>query len=91
MLEINCPWCGPRPEAEFRCGGEIPIIRPTPDCTDREWAAYLHERTNPKGMHRERWLHVLGCGMWIAAIRSTINHHITRTGPLAAPHDEASS
>ena len=28
MLLITCPYCGPRPEIEFRCGGEAHIARP---------------------------------------------------------------
>ena len=28
MLLIHCPWCGPRDETEFRCGGEAHIARP---------------------------------------------------------------
>ncbi|MBU6396508.1 MAG: sarcosine oxidase subunit delta [Sphingomonadales bacterium] len=88
MLEITCPWCGPRPEAEFRCGGENPIVRPPLDCSDEEWAAYLHHRTNPKGLHRERWHHVLGCGMWFAVTRSTIDHTIVEAGPLGTVPEE---
>ncbi|MGH6719268.1 MAG: sarcosine oxidase subunit delta, partial [Alphaproteobacteria bacterium] len=30
MLLIACPFCGPRDETEFRCGGESHIIRPGP-------------------------------------------------------------
>ena len=30
MLLIDCPWCGPRAEHEFRCGGESHIARPGP-------------------------------------------------------------
>ena len=28
MLLIPCPWCGPRAEVEFTCGGEAHIERP---------------------------------------------------------------
>ncbi|MEB0164296.1 sarcosine oxidase subunit delta, partial [Glaciimonas sp. CA11.2] len=28
MLLITCPWCGPRAESEFHCGGEADIARP---------------------------------------------------------------
>jgi len=32
MLLIECPWCGPREETEFSCGGEAHIVRPpSPD------------------------------------------------------------
>ena len=28
MLLITCPWCGPREQSEFSCGGEAHIVRP---------------------------------------------------------------
>ncbi len=54
MLIINCPWCGKRPEIEFRYGGEAHIARPADPSTmsDAEWADFLYNRTNPKGKHR---------------------------------------
>ena len=30
MLIITCPFCGPRDEVEFACGGEAHITRPLP-------------------------------------------------------------
>jgi sarcosine oxidase subunit delta len=55
MLLIHCPYCGPRPEVEFRGGGEAHIARPDPSqATDEQWAAFLFFRTNPKGRHAER-------------------------------------
>jgi hypothetical protein len=38
MLMIECPWCGPRAESEFSCGGEADIARPleTEKLTDKE-------------------------------------------------------
>ena len=36
MLLIPCPWCGPRDETEFPCGGEAHIARPDrPDRVER--------------------------------------------------------
>ena len=31
MLIITCPFCGPRDEVEFACGGEAHIARPLAD------------------------------------------------------------
>ena len=78
MLLIDCPWCGPREESEFRCGGEAHIARPeNPDAlSDAEWADYLFMRTNPKGTHRERWVHSAGCGRWFNIERDTVTHEI---------------
>ena len=79
MLLIDCPWCGPREESEFHCGGEAHIARPeNPDAlSDREWADYLFMRTNPKGAHHERWVHSAGCGRWFNVARDTVTHEIT--------------
>ena len=43
MLLIDCPYCGPRDEHEFSCGGEAHIARPLePDSlSDEQWADYL--------------------------------------------------
>lgn len=78
MLKIDCPWCGPRDETEFRYGGEAHIARPTnPDqLDDSQWAEFLFMRTNPKGWHRERWNHVQGCRQWFNVMRSTVTHEI---------------
>jgi len=79
MLLISCPWCGPRDESEFSCGGEAHIVRPAdPDALDEAaWADYLFMRANPKGRHRERWCHSQGCGRWFNAERHTVTHEIT--------------
>ena len=54
MLRIPCPWCGTRDESEFRFGGESHVERPGLEVTDAEWADYLFNRENPKGLHYER-------------------------------------
>lgn len=46
------------------------------ECTDAEWAGYLFNRENPKGVHYERWLHAYGCGRWFNVARNTITHEI---------------
>ena len=74
MLLISCPFCGPREETEFHCGGEAHIVRPTSPSalSDDEWADYLFMRKNPKGVHLERWRHDAGCGRWFNAARDTV-------------------
>jgi sarcosine oxidase subunit delta len=81
VLLISCPWCGARAESEFRCGGQSHIARPGPPETvsDAEWSAYLFERLNPKGLHRERWVHAYGCGRWFNVARDTVTHQILET------------
>lgn len=76
MLLIPCPWCGPRDEIEFRCGGQSHIARPGPDADDGAWARYLFERLNPRGAHLERWVHAYGCRRWFIVARDTLTHRI---------------
>lgn len=92
MLLITCPHCGPRAEIEFRCGGEGHITRPGPHdaVSDAEWADYLFYRTNPKGEHRERWLHSAGCGQWFNVARDTMTHQISAVYPMGETLPEAS-
>lgn len=75
MLLINCPYCGSRPEIEFRGGGEAHIARPLDPSKldDQAWAEFLYYRGNPKGEHAERWLHIHGCGRWFNAVRNTVS------------------
>ena len=76
MLRIDCPWCGPRDEIEFRWGGQSHIARPPESVSDQEWGRYLAERANPRGTHLERWLHAAGCRRWFNAARDTTTHEI---------------
>jgi sarcosine oxidase subunit delta len=87
MLLIACPWCGVRPELEFTYGGEAHIARPADPASvsDTAWTAFLHERTNPKGMHRERWRHTHGCARFFNAVRDTATDTITATYKPGAP------
>jgi sarcosine oxidase subunit delta len=75
MLLIHCPYCGDRPELEFSYGGEAHIARPSDPAavSDEAWAEFLYRRTNPKGVHAERWRHTHGCGRFFNALRDTGN------------------
>ena len=86
MLKISCPYCGPRDEIEFRCGGEAHIARPLdPEAlSDNEWANYVFMRTNPKGNHAERWVHINGCRRWFNAVRDTVTHEFKAIYPMGA-------
>ena len=77
MLLIQCPFCGPRAEIEFRYGGEAHIARPSePDkLDDQAWAEHLFVRKNPRGLHAERWIHQHGCQRWFNAIRDTFENN----------------
>ncbi len=81
MFLIQCPWCGERDESEFSCVGEAHIVRPLrpESLNDEEWADYLFMRNNPKGVHREQWLHAAGCRRYFNAERDTVSYRISAT------------
>jgi len=81
MFLIECPWCGERDESEFNCVGEAHIARPldTEKLSDEAWADYLFMRSNPKGLHREQWLHAAGCRRYFNAERDTVSYRISGT------------
>ena len=78
MLLIPCPYCGERPELEFRYGGEAHIARAADPSAldDAAWSEFLFTRSNPKGQYAERWNHAFGCQRWFNAIRDTASDTI---------------
>ena len=90
MLLIECPWCGPREESEFHCGGEAHIQRPQdPDSlSDAQWADYLFNRSNPKGLHHEQWHHAHGCRRWFNVARDTLTYRILAVYRMGEPAPE---
>jgi sarcosine oxidase subunit delta len=87
MLVIHCPYCGPRPELEFRHCGQAHIARPLDPSaqTADEWGEYLYLRENPKGMHAERWRHMHGCGRFFNALRDTTTDFFVTTYKCGEP------
>lgn len=81
MLLIACPWCGMRPENEFRYGGEAHVVRPADPSAvdDAKWAEFLYMRANPKGRHAERWRHIHGCGRFFNCVRDTVSDRVLVT------------
>ena len=91
MLLITCPWCGPRAESEFSCGGEAHIARPADPgaMSDEAWADYLFMRKNPRGAHREQWNHSGGCRRWFNVERDTVSYRINAVYRMGEPAPEA--
>jgi sarcosine oxidase, subunit delta len=88
MLLIHCPYCKmARPELEFRYGGEAHVPRGTDPATttDAQWAEFLYLRSNPKGLHVERWRHTHGCGRFFNAVRNTMSDAFLTTYKAGAP------
>lgn len=70
--------CGLRDETEFVYRGDATVQRPEMGETDVEaWYAYVFERDNPRGRHREYWHHVHGCRQVVVVERDTLSHAIS--------------
>jgi sarcosine oxidase, subunit delta len=78
MLLIPCPYCGERPELEFRYGGQAHIARPENPAalSEEDWAGFLYARDNEKGVHAERWRHIHGCARFFNVVRDTTTDRI---------------
>ena len=75
---ITCPYCGPRDVSEFSYQGDGNRVRPDPASTDQApWNAYVYDRTNVAGDHKEIWQHSGGCRAHLAVTRNTLTHAIT--------------
>ena len=88
MLLIRCPYCeAERPELEFTYGGEAHIARPKDPSAlnDEEWKNFLFIRSNPRGLHFERWRHVHGCGRFFNAVRDTVSDKFAMTYKAGLP------
>jgi sarcosine oxidase subunit delta len=80
MIELPCPWCGPRNVAEFRYSGEV-TPRPDPStATPEEWREYLYLRRNTRGWVEETWYHSAGCRRFFRVERETESNRIRAAG-----------
>ena len=80
MLLLTCPNCGAEcTETELAAGGEAHLKRFGPGSSDEDFATYLFQRKNPRGVHFERWRHAFGCGKWFHAARCTVTLEIFGT------------
>lgn len=74
---IPCPYCGPRDLSEFTYQGDATRTRPDPTSTDgKAWHAWVYQRPNPAGWHREYWQHSGGCRAHLVVHRNTLTHEI---------------
>lgn len=88
MLLIRCPYCEEdRPGAEFAYAGEAHVARPRDPSalSDEDWRDFLFIRTNPRGLHFERWRHVHGCGRFFNAARDTVSDRFLTTYRAGEP------
>ena len=87
MLLIPCPFCGPRPELEFRNAGHAHVTR-DPAVDDAAWSETLFFRDNPKGIMAERWRHFSGCGRFFNVLRDTVSDVILASYKSGAPRPD---
>ena len=87
MLIIRCPTCGDArksnsttAERRISAAGRSRRSSPTPN-----GRTILYNRSNPKGLHAERWRHLHGCGRFFNAVRDTASDVILTTYRLDDP------
>ena len=81
-MRIDCPCCGPRALSEFSYGGDAKLERPDLAVSDAgPFAAFVYDRTNPRGPHEELWHHIGGCRHWLKVRRDTATHEILSVEP----------
>lgn len=76
-MQLQCPFCGLRDEAEFNYGGDAALsLLPTEGESTSAWLDRVYLRDNPRGQHTELWFHAAGCQQWLRVKRSTTTHTI---------------
>jgi heterotetrameric sarcosine oxidase delta subunit len=83
MLEINCPFCGPRPESEFWCIGEGSTELLEATSSAHAVKDYLYLRSNTGADVTERWVHRYGCAEWLTVVRNTRTNRILKAEYLS--------
>lgn len=87
MMQIDCPHCGARAQAEFiyeRTVDSVAMQDAAPDDAMRT----LFTRANPRGVDEEIWRHTYGCRAWIVLTRHRVTNQISSiraVGPEALP------
>ena len=85
MMQIDCPCCGKRAQAEFAYERTLDSIV-TLDMSADEAVARLYARRNPRGFDDELWWHAFGCRQWLVLRRHRVSHEIAAVaiyGPAA--------
>ncbi len=86
MLTLECPYCHIRAEeTELAPGGQAHLKRHGPGASDTDFEAYMFARSNPRGVHFERWRHAYGCGKWFLVARCTLTLEVFGTYKAQVP------
>jgi sarcosine oxidase delta subunit len=59
--------------------------------SDAEWAGYVFQRSNPKGVFAERWNHRAGCRRCFNMLRNTATDDILAVYPIGEQRPEVSA
>jgi heterotetrameric sarcosine oxidase delta subunit len=87
MMQITCPHCGPRAQAEFVYERTVDSVVSL-DAAPEEAMRTLFTRANPRGLDEEIWRHTFGCRAWMIITRHRVTNEITdvrAVGPEALP------
>ena len=83
MLIINCPYCGPREESEFACGGEAHIARPLAENTLTTGSTSTCSCATIRKACFWKDGATAGCRRWFNVAR-TVTHEIIEVYPMGA-------
>lgn len=87
MMQIHCPHCGPRAQAEFVYERTVDSVMPL-NAEPTDAMKILFARHNPRGVDDEIWRHTYGCRAWMVITRHRVTHEISAiraVGPEALP------
>ena len=87
MMQIACPHCGPRAQAEFVYERTVDSVV-TLDASHEDAIKALFTRNNPRGVDEEIWRHTYGCRAWMVVTRHRVTNEIRgihAVGPDALP------
>lgn len=82
-MRLTCPFCGERDHQEFTYRGDASAKRPLIENESIEdHRAYVFDRANSDGDHREVWNHTSGCRMHVIVTRNTTTHKVISCEPV---------
>ena len=87
MMQISCPHCGPRAQAEFIYERTLDSVVALDAATEAAMET-LFTRSNPRGVDDEIWRHTYGCRAWFVITRHRVTNEISgvrAVGPEALP------
>ena len=87
MMQITCPHCGRRAQAEFVYERTVDSVVAL-DAVHEDALKTLFTRNNPRSVDDEIWRHTYGCRAWMVITRHRVTNEITAVravGPEALP------